>query len=552
MSANVTLRQKIGQLMVFGFAGTAPSKEILSLIREQHVGGIILFGRNVGTPEEVLSLTTALQKEAKESNHKLPLLICTDQENGVVRRMGEGTTVFPGAMLLGATQKTENAFAVGQATGKELKAVGINWNLAPTVDVNNNAENPVIGVRSFGEDAQQVAEFSQAWLQGLQQAGVMSTLKHFPGHGDTSVDSHLDLPVIEHDMTRLRQIELLPFQKGIEAGADVVMSSHIYFPALEKRKGVPATLSRSVMTGLLREELQFNGVVTTDCLEMNAIAHTIGTAQGAVEALKAGVDLIMISHTHSLQQDALQAILAAVEQGELEEARIHEAYDRVQRLKGKYLSWTELDVGNVTQHVPAVVGCEEHLQLAKDIYRQGITIIDTKSNREIGSLDNNQPILPLSMDKEHRVLVLYPQNSYLMQVEDKRYSSYALGQVVQEILPSAMVNEFINPPDQGEISRVLEMVQQLHKNKELDTIIIGSLSAAQSKEQQELINKLAETELPVVVIAMRSPYDLAYLSSISTYVATYEFSTPALQMAVRALFGLEQVSGILPVTLPQA
>lgn len=173
------LRKKVGQLMVVGFKGITASDDIKELIREHHVGGIILFGRNIGSPQEILSLTQELQQVAKDAGHEQPLLICIDQENGVVRRLGEGTTIFPGAMLLGATGEPENAYQVGVATGKELKALGINWNLAPVMDVNNNPENPVIGVRSFGEAADMVSEFGRMAMKGMQEAGIITTLKHF-------------------------------------------------------------------------------------------------------------------------------------------------------------------------------------------------------------------------------------------------------------------------------------------------------------------------------------------------------------------------------------
>ncbi|MEI2401057.1 glycoside hydrolase family 3 N-terminal domain-containing protein, partial [Paenibacillus phytohabitans] len=222
---NTDLRKKVGQLMVVGFKGIKASDEIKELICEHHVGGIILFARNIGTPQEILSLTNELQQVAKDAGHEHPLLICIDQENGVVRRLGEGTTIFPGAMLLGATGEPEHAYQVGVATGKELKALGINWNLAPVMDVNNNPANPVIGVRSFGESADKVSEFGRMAMKGMQEAGIITTLKHFPGHGDTNVDSHLDLPVISHNINRLEQIELRPFIDSIKAGADTIMSA---------------------------------------------------------------------------------------------------------------------------------------------------------------------------------------------------------------------------------------------------------------------------------------------------------------------------------------
>ncbi len=361
------LTKKVGQLMVCGFADKTPSEEIVRLIRNYHVGGIILFSRNIGTAQEVLALTNALQQIAKEAGHERPLLICVDQENGIVRRLGEGTTYFPGSMLIGATGNSKNAYDIGLATGKELKALGINWNLAPVVDINNNPGNPVIGVRSFGEDTDLVSAYAIENIRGMHQAGVITTLKHFPGHGDTDSDSHLKLPVIPHHMERLEAVELKPFRACMKAGADTVMSAHVFFPALVKEEK-PATLATEVMTGLLRDQLGFQGVVTTDCMEMNAIADTYGTVEGATRAIKAGVDIIMISHTHILQEKAIKKLVEQVEAGDIQLEKIETSYMRVQQLKEKYLDWDHIENN---RQLDAVVGCEEHQALAEKSFQRG-------------------------------------------------------------------------------------------------------------------------------------------------------------------------------------
>lgn len=514
--------------MVFGFQGTSASPEIKKLIREHHVGGIILFGRNIGTPEEVLKLTTQLQIEAKNAGHEYPLLICIDQENGVVRRLGEGTTVFPGAMTLGATGNPENAYVIGAATGRELKALGINWNLAPVVDVNNNPDNPVIGVRSFGEDPHQVARFGIEAMKGMQDVGVITTLKHFPGHGDTAVDSHLDLPTIAHSMERLEKVELVPFKKGIEQGADTIMSAHVYFPAIEPQENVPGTLSRSVITGLLREKLGFDGVVTTDCMEMNAIADTIGTAQGGVEAIKAGIDLVMVSHLHTRHLETLTAVEEAVESGYIEKNLIDAAYDRVMKLKKKYLSWSDIDESAT---VPSLVGSKKHEYEALEVYRQGVTVVENKDG-----------FLPLANEKS--VLVVSIENSATMQVEDKKYSAFRLGEAIQEYQPNAVIFKLSNPTIEEEKLELLEMA------KGYDSIIIGTLTAAQDPQQIELVEMLQQVNSNLVVVATRSPYDLAYLPDVKASICTYEFTYPALTTAASIIFGNGIGKGKLPVTLP--
>ncbi|MEN2466218.1 beta-N-acetylhexosaminidase [Ornithinibacillus sp. JPR2-1] len=527
-----TLQEKIGQLMVLGFKGKTATPEIKKLIRERHIGGIILFGRNIGTTEEVLALTTELQREAKKAGHKKPLLICIDQENGVVRRLGEGATILPGAMLLGATGRSENAYITGLLTGRELKALGINWNLAPVVDVNNNPDNPVIGVRSFGEKAELVSAFGKQAVKGLQDAGVITTLKHFPGHGDTNVDSHLDLPTISHPLERLKEIELKPFVDVIEQGADTIMSAHVYFPAIENQENVPATLSRKVITGLLREELGFNGVVTTDCMEMNAISEGIGTAEGAVEALKAGVDLIMISHLQSRQYEALSLIEEAVRTGDIAEEIIEQAYSRVMALKDTYLSWDDISL-DTKPIVSKDVGAKLHEVEAYEMYKQGITMVK----------NDNQ--IPLHLESADRVLVVYATNSYAMQVEDKRYSTFSLGEAVAKLHENTEVIELSNPPTDKEITRVKEIA------KDFQAVIVGTLSVKAHDQQVKLVEALVKENENVIVIATRSPYDIAYLPDVPAYIATYEFTNPALQTAVEAVFGKVKVKGKLPVTLPQ-
>src|SRR3989440_1203769 len=257
----MTLEEQIGQLLMVGFWETTPSQEVIDLIKNYHVGNIILFSRNIGDARQVLELTQCLQRIAKEAGHRHPLLIAIDQENGLVQRLGEAATVFPGNMALGAIGSDEIAYQVALATGRELQALGINMNLAPVIDVNNNPANPVIGVRSFGEDPHLVARLGAAMVKGYASAGILSCLKHFPGHGDTAIDSHLALPMIPHTLERLEALELVPFRSGIEAGAECVMIAHISFPALTEQDMLPATLSRAIIQGLLREQLNFHGVI---------------------------------------------------------------------------------------------------------------------------------------------------------------------------------------------------------------------------------------------------------------------------------------------------
>lgn len=521
----MSLKKRVGRLMVAGFKGIIMSEEIKHMIHSYHIGGIILFGRNIGTPEELLHLTNSLQGEAKKAGYRTPLLICIDQENGVVRRLGEGTTIIPGAMLLGATHDPDNARKAGRLTGKELKALGINWNLAPVVDINNNPNNPVIGVRSFGEKTSEVTEMAKNSMLGLQESGVMTTLKHFPGHGDTSVDSHLDLPVIEHDLDRLHAVELVPFKTCIAAGADAVMSAHVYFPALEREEDVPATLSHSVITGLLREELGFDGVITTDCMEMDAIAKGIGTVEGCVRAVEAGVDFIMVSHIHELQERAIIQLEQAVKNGRISEEQIEASISRIERLANKYTSWEEIEKMN---SVPLEVGSLQSRREMKEIYKRGITEV-------VGSGDTIQP--------KDRVLLVYPTNDYALMVEDKRYATLTMAEQLKKVHRNVTAVEIKSTVEDEAMEKVVETLHQY------DHIVVLTLNAVQHTQQQQLVRGLIESGKPVDVVAIRSPYDASCFTSLNRMVCTYEFTETAFEVVAAYLVGQISLNGRLPVTI---
>lgn len=282
----MSLAADAGQLFVIGFPGTEPDSDVESLIRDEGVGGVILFARNLVDPPQVRRLTAHLQSFSSA----LPLLIATDQEGGIVLRIGSDgaeATPWPGAMSLGAAASADLTRRVGAGIARELRAMGINMNLAPVLDVNVNPSNPVIGVRSFGADPHRVAENGVAYIEGHHEAGVLATAKHFPGHGDTAFDSHLALASVPHAIDRLEAVELIPFRRAIAAGVDAIMTAHVAFPAVEPDPATPATLSPAVLTGLLRQRLGFDGLVITDCMEMKAIADHVGTVEGAVRAIAA-------------------------------------------------------------------------------------------------------------------------------------------------------------------------------------------------------------------------------------------------------------------------
>ncbi|TWT13307.1 beta-N-acetylhexosaminidase [Planomicrobium sp. CPCC 101079] len=520
----MALQQKVGRLLIAGFHGKTVSNGIKHLIHSYHIGGVILFRRNIGTPAEVLKLTRSLQKEAKDAGYAVPLLVCLDQENGMVRRIGEGTTSIPGAMLLGATHEPDLAQKAGAMTGTELKALGVNWNLAPVADINNNPKNPVIGVRSFGEKADHVTEMAKGFMAGMRRAGVASTLKHFPGHGDTTVDSHLDLPIISHGMERLREVELVPFKECIARGADAVMGAHVYFPALEKEENTPATLSHSVITGLLREELGFDGVITTDCMEMDAIAKGIGTVKGCVKAVQAGVDLVMVSHQHDLQEQAVLQLAEAVGKGVIAEQQIDQSIARIEQMISNYTNWGEIEA---VQELPALVGSEAHQKQMKPIYQAGVTVIGNKG-KPIGA--------------EDRVLLISPMDGAGSLAESKTSRTALLAEALRKLHPLAESIE-VELDDDVEVAAFSDSL------KSADHVVVVTMDAVRFAAQSRLVNLLIGSGKPVDVVAVRTPYDAAMFPGANRILCTYEYTLAALEIAAEVLVGKTEAKGKLPVTL---
>lgn len=525
----MTLAELIGQVLTVGFYSTTPPQEVIDLIQKQHIGSIILFTRNIQDAQQVYELTQHLQRLAREAGHRYPLLIMIDQENGMVRRFGQSTTIFPGNMALGAIGSEQVAYDIAVATGRELKALGINMNLAPDVDVNNNAANPVIGVRSFGEDPQLVARLGAAMVKGYQDVGILSSLKHFPGHGDTAVDSHLALPVISHTMERLEALELVPFRRAIEAGADSVMIAHMYLPALMQNEMVPATVSHAVVTGLLREKLGFTGLIVSDCMEMHALLDIVGTEQGTVQALQAGIDLVLVSHRYARQQGSINALQAAVQDGTLAVERLRDAAERVLQLKAKTLSWDALpDTQALT-----VIGNKTHQHLRDQTYERSTTLVrDT--------LD----LLPLHLRPEQRLLLLFLQPTIFSGAVDTEFPGDALTQYVQKHHKQVDTRTITASSAEHDRPALMQAVERA------DVIIVVTANAKQDSYQGQLVRELLQIAKPIIGIAAYNPYDLVAFPELDTYLVTYEYTQPAFVAVARVLFGETQAQGHLPVSLP--
>jgi beta-N-acetylhexosaminidase len=324
-----------GQRLMVGFEGLEPSPELRRLLKGHAVGSVILFARNVDSPEQVAELVRELQGLARDAGHDLPLLVAVDQEGGRVQRLRGPWTIWPPMRAVGRLESERFAEQVGEAIARELAACGIRWDLAPVVDVDSNPRNPVIGDRSFGADPELVGRLGAAFVRGMQGAGVAACAKHFPGHGDTDVDSHLELPAVDHPRERLEDVELRPFRRAIQADVASVMTAHVLVRELDDE--LPATLSPRVVERLLRRDLAFPGVIVADDLEMQAVAKRWSPAQAAVLAAQAGCDLIPVCARYDAQLEALEGLIRAAESGEITWKAMDAALGRLRRLKERYL-----------------------------------------------------------------------------------------------------------------------------------------------------------------------------------------------------------------------
>jgi len=355
------IRRTIGQLLIGSFPGATIPPELRSLAREFQLGGVILFARNIEAPEQVAELSHDIQSLASET----PLWVSVDQEGGRVARLRAPFTEWPPMAALGRAGDVTLASKFAAALAAELKAVGITLDYAPVLDIHTNPKNPVIGDRALADDAAVVGKLGAAIVRGLQDNGVAACGKHFPGHGDTSVDSHFELPLVEHPPDRIRRVESVPFREAIAARVAFIMTAHVLVPSIDDEK--PATLSRRIVYDLLRDELGFGGVILSDDLEMKAIAATYSVPDAAVQAIAAGCDALLICAGHvDAQVAALEALVHAVEDGQIPYKRLEDALSRNRRAKEQFLA---AGVTSSAKNLRSVVGCDAHRRIADEMAR---------------------------------------------------------------------------------------------------------------------------------------------------------------------------------------
>lgn len=532
---SMSLDEKIGQLIIPATVGMFLSQDSEAFkqarrdIVEFHVGGYHMLGEvnSLHEPAGVALFINHLQDLSR-----VPLWITADFEGGAGLRY-LGATRLPRAMAMGATANPDMAYQAGRITAEEARALGINVNFYPVVDVNNNARNPIINIRSFGGDPLLVARMARAYIRGSQEHGVMATAKHFPGHGDTSTDSHLELPVIDVDRARLDRIELPPFRAAVDEGVGGVMSAHIALPRIEPGN-LPATLSSMMLTGVLRGELKFSGVIFTDAMNMRGVAAHYPEGEAAVRSVKAGADIVL--YPPNVEQ-AFLALKRAVESGEIKESRIDESVRRILTAKAKVgLDKQRLvDIGNLDK----VLGNNEHQRAAQQIIENAITLVRDK-----------QSVLPLKLAPEQKVLFI------TMVDNSEGWRDGVPGRAFfQELLKRHPNSTDVYLTDKTAPAE-LELIRKLAAFS--DAVVVNAFirvssfkgSIDLSEGEINLLKRLSAIDKPLVFVLYGSPYLLSFVPELPTYILVYEYYPAAEEAALRAVLGEIDFRGKLPVELP--
>jgi len=533
---SLTLREKIAQLIVIGFNGhpmntrTRAYRTFIRLVAQEHVGGLILVNTNNGRtvakpgPLEVADFINRMQRLAR-----IPLLVSADFERGASMRV-DATTVFPHAMSFTASRDPNEARLEGAITAKEARALGVHWLFFPDADVNNNPDNPIINIRSYGENPDDVSAFASAFIEGahsLPDSPVLTTAKHFPGHGDTATDTHMDLATITADKPRLEQLEWAPFRAAINAGTDAIMTAHISVPALDDA-GIPATLSPKILTGILRDELDFKGIVVTDALEMGGIVKSYPAGEAAVRSLLAGAD-VLLEPKDAIA--AIDAVVAAVKSGQITGKRIDESVMRLLLAKARVGLATKKLVN--LNAIAAVVNTPESNSTAQSIADHAVTLVR-----------NQNAFVPLKPD---------PATAWFLLTESANsMEGQAFMTELKQRSPAAnVVTLSANMPDAD-----LQAASRLSPDATRYVVVAFASVAAYRGSVAlgggfpALIDDLIATKKPVALLAMGNPYLLRNFPDVAAYLTTFTTVPPAEISLVKALFGEIPITGKLPVTIP--
>lgn len=592
--SGMTLEQKVGQMMIVAFRVwkempetgsdknttvenaeadipqvnvTELNDEIRACLRDYHFGGTVLFAQNCRDAEQVLRLVSDMQTENQEGGG-LPLLVAADQEGGTVARLGFGTT-GPGNMALAATGDPANAEMMAAIYGRELELLGINADFAPVMDVNSNPKNPVIGVRSFSDAPEVVSRYGISYMEGLHSANTIATLKHFPGHGNTDIDSHTGLPRIDISYDELKAFELAPFQAAIDAGADMIMTAHIQYPQIEtgtyasvstgEEIHLPATMSRTILTDILRNDMGFDGVVVSDALDMAAIQDNFTDEDVLRLTINAGVDMLLLpcvfdTNLFQRNMDMVDVAAKLVKSGEIDEARVDEAVRRILRLKQKYGLLQSRDFSVTDERVKAAVdgiGSAEHHDAALTIAQKALTLVKNENNA-----------FPLQLQPGESALILFA---------DSCASRFCAGELARQQLGDAgkaitvMVNDSENGDECVEAAVNADHVVLVSRAYNAACLDPNTDEGFSTAVFDRIIQERHEADKTVIVVSCQLPYDAARFTDADAVLLIYGSSpmravptetgegsayAPNLPAALCACFGVGEPVGRLPVNIP--
>lgn len=532
----MTLRDEVAQLFVVPFSGrplntrSKAYRDFVKLVARDHVGGLILVnvtrGRLVdkAQPMDVAAFLNKMQRLTR-----VPLLVSADLERGASMRM-DATTVFPHAMAFTAGRDPAAARFEGEITAREARAVGIQWVFYPVADVNNNPDNPIINIRSFGENPDDVSSYVSAFIEGAQadkKTRVLTTAKHFPGHGDTATDSHMNMATINADRSRLEQVEFAPFRAAIKQGVDAVMTAHIAVPALDNAD-TPATLSSKILTGILREQMGFKGLIVTDALEMGGIARGFGAGEASVKAMEAGADVLLMPTN---PEAAIDAVLGAVRSGRISKKRLDQSVTRILTAKVKVGLGTRSTVD--LEHVQEVLNGPEANVRAQEIADRAVTLVK-----------NDRDVLPLRDPGQSCFLILAESRTSIQ--------GQAFQQELRRRAPAARSAILDTTMSDGDIAVVEQQM-----NGCTATVVAAFVSVAAYRGDvalgggfPALMQRLIAAKKPLALIALGNPYLFRNYSGVDSYLTTYSTVPLSEIAAVKALFGEIAIKGRLPVTIP--
>jgi len=513
---SVTLSEKVGSLFLIGLEDCELNKESINVLKTIQPGFVILFQRNVKSPEQLYAFVKSV-KEVLNND----VVFAIDQEGGIVTRLENGFAISPGAMAVSATGKTENAYITGKILGSEMRKMGISWDLAPVVDINDNYINPSLGVRSFGDTPQMVCDYSEEFHRGLKETKVAGSAKHFPGKGSVSVDPHLDMPYLDKSFEELKENELIPFENIFKKGIETVMISHLYLPQIAEEK-TPASISENMMKGLLKKQLGYEGILVSDDLTMGGVSNECPVHEAAYKALMAGMDIIDICHKYENQLSAFEGLVKKAEENKDVREAIENAYEKVSKfIKEFAVPVEEMDM--------ASVGLRENVEAMERISLDSITLFE-----------NNDNMLPLALDENDTVFHVKPLRQSL--VEEEREGTYIISEM----------KKLFEKPDyvQFEARIKKDNADKLLMDKKGKTAVIFTENAYLFDGQKYLVEKICEKYAQVLLIALRNPYD-ARINGVKNSLLSYGYSLPSQKALLKVIKGERKANGVCPVKIPE-